>query len=309
MSANVLVIDPLDEQTLSEMRWRWHVVHLQRPNSYELRKELAAAHALVLRSGIRLTSELIAGAPNLKVIVRGGAGMDNIDQEAAAARGIPVYNLPEAGSQSVAELGLALILASLRHLVPAHNSLIAGEWAKPRLWGEELTGKVVGLIGFGRIGSRLAKLLQPFEVRLLGLRSRMDEEGREKMRESGVIPATLPEILRNSDVITLQMPLTPETRHILNSRTLAEVTRQPLIVNLGRWDLIESGALIEALRAGLLRSVAIDPVEPEGIPPELKTFPNVLLLPHIGAQTIEAQARASNSILRYLSAHLAAEEE
>jgi D-3-phosphoglycerate dehydrogenase len=224
-------------------------------------------------------------ADQLRVIARYGVGVDGVDLEAARAKGIVVTNTPGANSASVAELAVGLMLALVRNLAIAARATQAGEW--PRLRGTLLEGKTIGLVGFGAIGKRVARLLQGFVCRVIAHDPYPDLA---YASQAGVRLVPLPELLRHSDVISLHCPLLPETRGLVNAAFLAQMKPGAYLVNTARGELVDEPALVEALQRGQLRGAALDVFTRQ--PPEaghpLLALPQVIGTPHLGSQTDSA---------------------
>jgi D-3-phosphoglycerate dehydrogenase len=227
---------------------------------------------------------------DLRGVARAGTGLDNIDVETARARGIEVVNAPAANAISVAELVFALLLALERQLVPAATALAAGRWEKSRFMGRELHGKTLGLVGFGRIGRDVAQRARAFGMRVDACDPVLSHW---PIEFDWVAPRTLEALLRDADVISLHLPLTPESRGLIGERELARMKPDAVLVNAARGGVVDEAALHHALSSGKLRGAALDVFaqEPPGEHP-LLSLPNVIATPHLGAATHEAQARA-----------------
>ena len=270
----------------------------------DLTRRIADFDAIIVRSATKLTADLIDRAARLKVIGRAGAGVDNVDIEAATKRGIVVVNAPEANSVAAAEHTLALILALCRNVPRAHASLVAGEWARSRLAGTELYGKTLGVIGFGRIGQLVAKRAQSFEMEVVGYDKFV---AAERFRELGVEGlASTDELYQRSDFITIHLPKTPETVNWIDAEAIAKMRRGVRIVNCARGELVDLAALEAALEAGRVAGAALDvfPSEPITEHP-LFGRDDVVVTPHLGASTAEAQDRAGTVTAEQVRAALA----
>jgi glyoxylate reductase len=246
------------------------------------------AAAIVADPGIRVDATLLdADGGSLRVVANFGVGVDNIDLEAARARGVRATNTPDVLTNATAELAVALMLAAARRVAEADALVRAGRWtglATEELLGRELAGATVGLVGFGRIARRVTALLHGFDVRLLvsSPSGRTVPEGAER-RE-------LTELLRACDFVSLHVALTPQTRHLIDAKALAALQRGAILVNTSRGAVVDSGALIEALRSGRLAAAGLDVYEDEpDVPAELRELPNTVLLPHIGSATDTAR--------------------
>jgi D-3-phosphoglycerate dehydrogenase len=260
-----------------------------------LEAALGDAVALVVRSETKVTAALIGKAPRLKVIARAGMGTDTIDVENATRRKIAVLTAPGANSNSVAEYTFALLLALARKVAPAAASLEAGKWDRKAFEGSELRGKVLGLLGLGRIGSRVASIGRGFGMTVIGCDPAVTAEQAESL---GLDLLPLDAVIQNSDILSLHAKLTPTTRHMLDQRGFGLVKRGVLIVNTARGALIDDAALVKALCDGRVAGAALDVYEAEPLPADspLRTAPNILLTPHLAASTAEAQTRVGIEI-------------
>ena len=257
----------------------------------ELRERIGEFDGIVVRSQTKLTRDLIELGSRLKVIGRAGTGVDNVDVDAATKRGVVVVNAPESNSVAAAEHTLALALALCRNVPQAHASLLDGEWARSRFAGNELYGKTLGVIGFGRIGQLVAKRAQAFEMEVVGYDKFV---AAERFRELGVErAATTDELYAKADVVTIHLPKTPETVNWIDAEAIAKMKDGVRIVNCARGELVDLEALEAGLESGKVAGAALDvfPEEPFTDHP-LFGRQNVVVTPHLGAATAEAQDRA-----------------
>jgi D-3-phosphoglycerate dehydrogenase len=275
----------------------------------EVLKELAKGYdAIVVRSATKVTAEVIEASPRLKVVARAGAGLDNVDVEAAARRGVKVVNVPEAVANAVAELTLALMLSLLRSIPQAVESLRAGRWDKKVFVGRELAGMTVGVVGLGNIGTLVAEKLVALGARVIAYRRNRQLLEREAARIGVHAASSLEELLRRSELVTLHVPYTAETHHLINSANIRLLPKGSYLVNTSRAWIVEGRALLEALNSGVLEGAAVDVHYHE--PPreewewELIRHPRVIATPHIGAQTREAGERISELLAEKLLAEL-----
>ena len=256
----------------------------------ELGEAIGGYDAILVRSATKLTPELIGRADNLKVIGRAGTGVDNVDIPAATRRGIIVANAPESNSVAAAEHTLALMLALCRNVPQAHGSLVGGAWGG-RVKGTELYGKTLGVIGFGRIGQLVAARARAFEMDVVGFDKFVSAE---RFRELGVEGAeTLEELLGRADIVTLHVPKTPDTIDLIDAGAIAAMRDGARVVNCARGELVDLDALLAGLKSGKLGGAALDvfPSEPFTDHP-LFAREDVVVTPHLGASTAEAQDRA-----------------
>jgi D-3-phosphoglycerate dehydrogenase len=260
-----------------------------------LADELKTAHALIVRSDTEVTEELIAGSPALAVIARAGVGVDNIDVDAATRRGIAVLNAPGANTVSAAEHTVALLLALVRRIPWAADSMWRGEWDRRRFPGRELRGKLLGLVGLGRVGVHVAAILRAFGMRVVAHDPYLPEA---RAKELGIELRSLDDVLAGADVVSLHVPLSDETRGFMNRERLDAMKPTAVLVNAARGALIDDAALIEALEEGRIAGAALDVFEPEPLPPDspLRGCDKILLTPHLAASTSEAQERVAGEI-------------
>lgn len=268
-----------------------------------LYSELATADALIVRSSTTVDEELLAAAPKLQVIGRAGVGVDNIDLAAATARGIPVINAPAGNTVSAAEHTMALILAVARRIPSADRSIRDGEWDRSRFAGTELRGKVLGLIGAGRIGGEVVKRARAFGMRVIAHDPYLTPERAAKL---GVVRVELGELISRADVITLHLPLTSATEGLIGREELAAMKPTALLVNVARGGIVDEDALAAALEAGELAGAALDVFAEEPLPEgsRLRSAPGIVLTPHLGAATAEAQEMVATEIARGIRAAL-----
>ena len=248
----------------------------------ELPEIVGEYDALIVRSATKVKGDLIVNGQNLKVIGRAGIGLDNIDLEKAREMGITVVNTPQASSISVAELAIGHLLALTRGIVRGTVTLREGKWAKKELKGVEVHGKTLGLIGYGNIAKIVEKLALALGMKVIVVRSRVYDRF-----------VSLEEMLPKADFISIHVPLTPRTRHILSTRELGMMKDGVMIIDCSRGGVVDQEALYQALVSGKVKAAATDVFEEE--PPgkhKLLTLENVHATPHIGAQTREAQLRA-----------------
>lgn len=298
MRHKVVLADRIDQAGIQLLKQEpeIEVVEVFR-NKGDLWAALREAHALVVRSETKVTRELLEAAPELKVVARAGIGVDNIDVEAATWRGIAVLNAPSGNTVSAAEHAIGLLLALVRRIPWADRSMRSGEWDRQRFQGIELRGKTLGIVGLGRIGAHVATLARGFGMRLLAHDPHITEA---RARELGAELVSLEELLTRADVVTLHLPLTPETRNLLNAERLALMKPGAVLINAARGGLVDEGALLEALEKGKLAGAALDVFETEPLPADspLRRAERLILTPHLAGSTIEAQERVGIEICR-----------
>ena len=265
----------------------------------ELIEIIGNYESIIVRGRTKIDKKILDNAKKLKVIIRFGVGLDNISLEYAKEKGIKVFNTPKAFTEAVAELTLALILGVLRNVGEAYFSLKNMKWEKKRFFGYELYGKTIAILGFGRIGRRVADLIHPFNMKIVAYDIiPIPNEYREK----GVYPAkNIEEAVSNADIVTVHMPLTKETKNLLNYDLFKHMKKKPFIINAARGEIIDLDDLKKALKEDLIKGTALDvyPIEPL-TDNELLNMPNILLTPHIGAQTYEANEKAAYEVIEIL---------
>ena len=283
----VLVREPIARAGVELLRERFDVdVHLDG----DLGEVIGAYDAIIVRSGTKLTADVIERAANLKVIGRAGVGVDNVDLAAASRRGIVVANAPESTVVSAAEHTVGLLLALSRQIPQAHAALQAGRWERSRFAGLELANKTLGLVGFGRIGQQVARRARGFEMRV---RAHDPYVAPERFRELGVERAeTVDDLFAGADYISLHATLTPETRGLVGREQIAHMKDGVRIVNVARGELVDEDALVQGLKSGKVAGAALDVFAEEPYAGPLLGLPNVVVTPHLAASTQEAQDRA-----------------
>jgi D-3-phosphoglycerate dehydrogenase / 2-oxoglutarate reductase len=299
----ILIADPIDEAGLTVLRDSGHQVREVGPDDKDRLAELLPGHdALVVRSATTVTAELLDAGTDLKVVGRAGIGVDNVDVAAATERGILVVNAPTANVLSATEHTFALLLALARKVPAAHASLTAERWERKKFVGIELQGKTLGVVGFGRIGQRVAARGRAFEMKVVAHDPHLDPAVARRL-EVEMLP--LDDVLARADVVTLHTPLTDATRNLIGAAELRRMKPGALLVNCGRGGTLDEAALLAALEAGRLAGAALDVFSQE--PPTdfaLIHHPAVVVTPHIGAQTREAQERIATETAHMLLAAL-----
>ena len=290
MAQRVLVTDKLADEGLELLRAEpgLEVVVSTKLDTAGLRAALAEADGIVIRSGTTLTAEVLRDQPRLKVIVRAGVGVDNIDVPAATRQGIVVMNTPGGNTVSTAEHTVALMLALSRNVAKANDSLKAGKWDRNKFTGTQLGGKTLGIVGLGRVGLAVAKRAQGFDMKVVGFDPFLSAE---RAAEFGITSLPLDDLWGRCDYVSVHTPLSDETRNIIGAEAIKKMKPGVRIINCARGGLIDEAALLDALNSGKVAGAAVDVFDPE--PPAadhpLIKHPNVLVTPHLGASTEEAQ--------------------
>jgi len=302
--AKLLVCDPMDPEAVARMRAAGIEVDVRDTiTPKELDQVIGEYDAMVVRSRTKVRQPLLDKATRLKVIIRGGVGLDNIDAEYARQKGIKVLNTPRANSAAVAELVLGLMFALARHITVADATMKAGRWEKKALEGSEIAGKTLGLIGFGRIGQLLAQKALALGMEVLAY------DPYVAITMEGVRAASIEDILKQADYLSLHVPVTPETKNMIGTAQLALMKPTACLINAARGGVVDEAALYEALVNKQIAGAALDVFTEE--PPKseallkLIALPNVVATPHLGASTLEALARVGGEVADLAIEHLA----
>jgi D-3-phosphoglycerate dehydrogenase len=284
----IVVADDLPASALELLRAQgWEIDARTGRAADQLAQDVADADAIVVRSATKVTAALINAAPRLRVIARAGTGVDNVDVAAASARGIVVMNAPGANSVSVAELALGQILSLARHVPAADAAMKQGKWEKKKFLGEEVRDKVLGLAGLGRIGQEVARRAAAFGMRLIAHDPFISQQ---MAADLGVELVSLDDLFARADYLSLHMPSTAQTRHLVNADRLARAKKGIRIINTARGDLIDEQALADAIESGQVGGAALDVFQKEPtVDHRLQTLAQVVATPHIAASTREGQ--------------------
>lgn len=305
MTIKILVCDPIHKDGITMLRDAgFEVEENYTLTPDQLEKRIPEFGAVVVRGKTKITGVVLNAGAKLKAVARSGVGLDNVDLETARKKSIKVISTPAAPTTSVAELTVGLILSLLRKISYADRAMKQGKWAKAELMGSELKSKTVGVIGAaGRIGSEVARIaVQGFDSKVLGYDV---IEFAERAKQIGFTPiAKLPDLLRESDIVTIHVPYMPATHHLVNEKMISEMKNGALLINPSRGDVIDGQALLKTLKLGKLGGAGLDVFHKE--PPvddwekELVGLPNVVCTSHIGAQTVECQRLESTQVAEQL---------
>jgi D-3-phosphoglycerate dehydrogenase len=290
----VLVTDTLADSGLEILRAASDVDLVYRPGlkGDELLREVAQSDALITRSGTAVTEELVGAGDRLRIIGRAGVGLDNVDVAACTARGILVINAPTANIMSATEHTMAMLLAVCRNIPEAHASVKRGEWTRPKFMGIELNAKVLGIIGLGRIGKLIAERARGFGMTVIAYDPYI---GDSVFQAHAAQKVTLDQLLARADFITVHTPLTDETRGMIGAAEIAKMKKSAVVLNIARGGIYDERALAGALNSGGIAGAAVDVYaeEPPAKDHPLLTAKNIIVSPHIGANTVEAQERVA----------------
>jgi D-3-phosphoglycerate dehydrogenase len=295
MSKRIVIAEEIADAGLDRLRSAGFIVDVQLNKSAdELHSILDGAHALIVRSATMVDAAMLAAGKQLVVVARAGVGLDNIDVEAATKQGVMVVNAPQSNVLSAAEHTMALILSIARNVPQAHSALTAGRWERSKWEGIELAGKTLGILGLGRIGTLVAQRARAFDMRLVAYDPYVSAE---RGRELGVEMTTLERVVEQADVLTIHLPKNKETTGIINADMLKRAKRSLRIVNVARGGIADEADLAEALRNGTIAGAALDVFTKEPVTDSpLFGLGNIVVTPHLGASTREAQDRAGEVV-------------
>jgi D-3-phosphoglycerate dehydrogenase len=270
----------------------------------QLQSLMASCEALILRSGVQITASVLAAAPNLELIVRAGSGYDNIDLEYVSTANIRLVRIPGPGAKAVAELTFALMLTLARNVLIADRLLRQGHWAKHQMTGYLLTGKILGIIGAGNIGSRVGQLGHAWGMEVLGCVEHPNQEKAERLAGNGIRLTDCDEVLEKADFVSIHVPLKASTRYLIGAKELGKMNQGAYLINMARGGIVNEAELYEALAHGRLSGAAVDVHEHEGngqISP-LVGLDNIVLTPHIGAATFDSQREIGDLVVETITA-------
>ncbi|OHB78900.1 MAG: hydroxyacid dehydrogenase [Planctomycetes bacterium RBG_16_64_12] len=304
---NILIASPIDPTALERLRAEHDVKCAFGAEQCAFQSAVRDREVIVFRSGVTISSAVMQSAPRLELLVRAGSGCDNVDLEYVKRRGLRLVRVPQPAAKAVAELAFAQMLVLARNLLAADRSMRQGEWRKGELTGFLLTGKVLGIVGAGNIGSRVGQLGAAWGMEVLGCVEFPSAAVSRELAEKGICLAGLDEVLRRADFLSLHVPLQDSTRYLINAEALARMKQGAFLVNTSRGGIVDEEALRHALQSGHLRGAALDVHEREGegkLSP-LASLPNVLLSPHIGSSTVDTQREIGQRILDIINQYVA----
>lgn len=296
----ILIASSIDAGALATLRQQHDVVSAIDAPEEVLRSAIHDREILVFRSGVKITAEVMANAPDLKLLIRGGSGMDNIDLDYAREHGIRLERIPGPGAQAVAEMAFGLMLVMARNILIADQLLRQGRWTKYEMGGYLLRGKTLGIVGLGNIGTRVANMGLAWGMKPIGCVEHPSPQRAADLQARGICLASMEEVLTTADFVSIHVPLKSSTRYLVGEETLATMKPGAYLLNFARGGVVDEMALYKELTEGnRLRGAALDVHEQEGegkISP-LAGLSNVVLTPHIGAMAIDAQREIGERIL------------
>ena len=302
----ILAADGISEKGIELLKSDFEVDVRDKLSHEELLEIIGNYDALMVRSASKVTADVIERATNLKIIGRAGVGVDNIDIPAATAKGIIVINSPGGNTIAATEHTFAMMLAMSRNIPIANETMQRGEWNRKQYVGVELKGKTLGVIGLGRIGMGVAKRALAFDMNVIGYDPYVNEE---RAKDLGVEISTLEEVITNSDFITVHMPLTPDTKNMISMNEMIKMKKGVRLINCARGGIINENDLAQAVKDGIVAGAAVDVFENEPIAADhpLIGVKNIVLTPHLGASTVEAQIGVSLDVSKGIRAALKGE--
>lgn len=302
----ILLASPIDPGTVALLEQRYDVTKTHKPAQAELKVAIADRETLVLRSGVDITAGVMDSADSLRLILRAGSGVDNIDLDHARHREIRVVRIPGMSAPPVAEFTFALLLSAARRVTHADRLLRQGRWPKPQLGGPLLAGKTLGVMGAGNIGGLVGQMGAAWGMNVLGSVGTPNEKVAEDLRRRGITLADNERVLTESDFLCLHVPLEEATRHLIGRDELARMKSGSILVNVARGGVVDEAALYDALSSGsTVAGAALDvhEIEGEGTLSPLAELDNVVLTPHIGAMALDSQRLIGDRLVQLLDAH------
>jgi D-3-phosphoglycerate dehydrogenase / 2-oxoglutarate reductase len=297
----ILQLSKIDPDVLATLRAEHDVITALDAEPDDLAGLIADREVVIFRSGITISREVMEQAPHLRLLVRAGAGLDNVDTTYANDRGIDFHHIPGPSAQAVAELTIGLMIGIARQVLWADRSLRAGRWVKPQVEGRLLEGKCVGILGAGNIGSRVGEIARCLGMNPVGVVEPASPETDRALREKGIEPVAFDTAVSEADFLSINVPLTDQTVGLIGGPVFDKMKPGAFLINLSRGGVVDEQALHRALtREGGLGGAALDvhAVERDGVIPPLAVLDNVILTPHIGSSAVEAQRQIGERILQ-----------
>jgi D-3-phosphoglycerate dehydrogenase len=299
----IALASPINPDAVVLLDARHDVAHAVGLTAGEFERAVADREVLIARSGVTISAELLRRAPGVRLVVRAGSGLDNLDVAYMREQGIRLVRVPGPGARAVAEMTFGLVLAVGRRIVEADRLVRQGTWLKHELAGRLLEESVLGVVGLGSIGSNVAGLGLAWGMPVVGCDVVRDDEFRARLTGLGVELTDFDDVVSRADVVTLHVPLLPSTRNLVDRGALARMKPGSILVNIARGGIVDEDALYDALASGHLAGAALDVHEREGDGiPRLAGLPNVVLTPHIGAMAIESQRLIGRRVVELIEA-------
>lgn len=301
----LLLLSRIFEKSIERLRETHDVIEAFDATPDELQEMIADREALVFRSGVDVNAELMARAPGLKLLIRAGSGLDNIDLDYVSAHGLELIRIPGPGARAVSELAFSFMLALTRQILPADRMLRVGHWAKHELSGYLLEGKTLGIYGAGNIGSLVGRMGAAWGMNVLACVESPSDEREKELRQQNISLVGADAVVSNSDFLSINLPLSATTRGLIDANTITRMKSGSYLVNLARGGIVDEKALFDALTSGHLRGAALDvhAAEGEGKISVLAELPNVILTPHIGAMTVDSQRAVGERVVEIVGGY------
>lgn len=296
----LLIASSIDDDAIEILKQRHDVICAFDASQEQLETLVVDREVLIFRSGVQINAHVMSRAPHLKLLVRAGSGLDNIDMDYVREHRLQLVRVPGPGAQAVAEMTFALMLALARKVLPADRQWRQGHWVKRQMKGYTVSGKVLGVVGAGNIGSRVGQLGAAWGMKVLGCVEIPTEQKARELAEVGVRLVDIQQVLEEADYLTLHVPLKDTTRNLIDAEALSYVKPTAFLINLARGGVVDEAALYEALVEGRLRGAALDvhAREGEGNISPFAGMDNVILTPHIGASSYDAQREIGEIVIR-----------
>jgi D-3-phosphoglycerate dehydrogenase / 2-oxoglutarate reductase len=304
----ILIASPIDADAMETLGSQHDLIYAPDAKDEALRSLIPDREALIFRSGVQITAEVMACAPGLRLLIRAGSGLDNIDLDYVRRHNLQLVRIPEPGARAVAELTFAHMLALARNVRLADHLLRQGHWTKHTLTGYLLQEKTLGIVGAGSIGATVGQMGAAWGMHVIGCVEHPSVEKSLLLQERGIELTTFEQVVERADFLTIHVPLKESTRYLINASVLARMKPGSFLINLARGGVVDEAALLQALRAGdRLAGAALDVHQQEGegkISP-LAELPNVILTPHIGATTVDTQREIGRRVLQVFESYVA----
>jgi phosphoglycerate dehydrogenase-like enzyme len=303
----ILIASPIDVDAVRRLKAQHDVVSAIDVASDGLAERVRDREVLIFRSGLSITSELMACAPDLKLLIRAGSGTDNLDLAYVRQNGLELVRIPEPGAKAVAEMSFGLMLALSRGLMEADRALRQGRWLKHHITGHLLANKTLGIVGVGNIGSRVGQLSVAWGMAVMGCVEHFSSQRVAEFEAKGIRLTDFDEVISNSDYVSIHVPLKESTRNLIDASALGRIKPGAFLINLARGGIVDEQALRRALVEGRLRGAALDVhcAEGDGKISPLADLPNVILTPHIGASTVDTQLEIGRRVVEAVSSFAA----
>jgi phosphoglycerate dehydrogenase-like enzyme len=303
----ILIASPIDQDAIAKLREQHQVVYAFGKEEEVLQGLVCDSEVLIFRSGVNITAEVMECSPDLKLIIRAGSGIDNVDVAYARHRGLDLVRVPGPGAQAGAEMSFAFMLALSRSLLVADRLTRQGHWAKYELAGYLLTGKVLGIVGAGNIGSTVGSVGEAWGMDVIGCVEHPSAERAARLHEKGIRLASFDEVVSSADYLSLHVPMKDSTRNLIDAQVLSRMKPGAFLINLARGGVVNEQALYQALtKRNGLRGAAVDvhADEGEGKISPFAGLPNVILTPHIGAMAVDSQREIGRRVNELVDAFM-----